>query len=78
MSIRSNNRAFFVDSDVEPHFSKKRYMPYHSKIQNKINRFHQDYFFVVMSDASIDTGINMKKYSIDAYNHFDIMKGGNV
>ena len=78
MSIWSKRKGSFIDSDIEPHFSDKRYRPHHGKIQKKINRFNQDYYFVISGDSHFETGTNQKKINIDCYNNFDMYKDGNI
>ena len=74
----SQKRTNYTYTNKLPHFSNKRYGPYHEKLQKKQYRYSFDYASSVdKKDNLIEVGINKEYYYIDDYANLDGYKDGN-
>ncbi len=70
--------AGHIDSGKSSRLCKKKYSPYHIKIQKKQHRFDQDYYWIdTMDDKTIEAGINKEVTHIDYSELYDWAKDGN-
>lgn len=75
----TNRRRIHQFSNNHTHFSENRYMPYHPKLQRKLDRFDSKclHFYDHDTEQSIEIGLNKEYIYIDDSDRIDGLKDGN-